>query len=58
MIPLKPMVKRVHYNIGEKEEIFGQSIWDKSVGLIGKMLGSTLRTLWELFGNMVGTPQS
>jgi hypothetical protein len=42
----------VHYNIGEKEEIFGQSIWDKSVGLIGKMLGSTLRTLWELFGKL------
>jgi hypothetical protein len=42
----------VHYNIGEKEEIFGQIIWDKSLGLIGKMLGSMLRILWELFGKL------
>jgi hypothetical protein len=42
----------VHYNIGEKEEILGQSIRDKSLGLIGNMLGSMLRTLWELIGKL------
>jgi hypothetical protein len=38
--------------ISIRRKSLGYNIRDKSVGFIGKMLGSTLRTLWELFGKL------
>jgi len=42
-----------HIYIGEKADNFGQSIWDKSVVLLGTHISNTLGTLgtlWELDG--------